>query len=274
VKLRAPVAFLAAFVTSVAATAILVPMSSAADGTGIYAAWTLSPTPTTGAATFSGTYFPDIAVTSRDSSIGVAKSATLTATTPFGANFGTSRGQTYLTSGVASGKSQGSVTLTFDSSPVPGTWGMAFGDVDAEDIKIDAVDADGEPVDVRNWKFIAFNYAGQTDLPRWTEESERILGNGSDTSGASMWVEPTSEVARITLTQVRLSGFPQYQLWIAADILTEADVAEPVASDSVCTATDTKLVNGDFEVPAIPATASRQIDQRDVPGWATTASDR
>lgn len=89
-----------------------------------------------------------------------------------------------------------------------------------------------------------------------------------------MWVRPTSDdIASITLTQIRTSGFPQYQLWVAADVLTEADVAEPEANDNVCTVTDTALVNGDFELPIIPARSFRQPNQRDVPGWNTTATD-
>jgi hypothetical protein len=221
----------------------------------------------------SGTEFPDFELTSTNSTLSVAKSATLSGNTPFGENFGSSRGQQYLTSGVASGKPEGSVTLTFDSSAIPGTWGFVLGDVDAEDIKVSAKDAKGASVDVRGWQFKPFNYAGETDLPQWTRETERILGNGVDTSGASMWVTPTTPVASITLTQVKLSGFPQYQLWIAADVLTAADVQVAPAADTVCTRLDTNLINGDFEFPVLPAKSSSQIIQRDVPGWDTTATD-
>ena len=270
---RIPIALGAAIATVAATTLVITPLSNAADGTGVYAAWTLNSGNATGTGTFTGTVFPGIEFTSKDSSLGVAKSATLTATTPFGEVFGTSRGQQYLTSGVGSGKAEGSLTLNFDTSPIPGTWGLAFGDVDAEDIKVSALGPDGKAVDVRKWKFTPFNYAGGTDLPEWTLDTERILGNGADTSGASMWVEPTSEVSSITLTQIKLSGFPQYQLWVAADILTAAEVTKPVVPDEVCTPTDTKLVNGDFEKPVIPAKSYRQLDQRDVPGWATTATD-
>ena len=227
-----------------------------------------------GTAKLDGTVFPGIDFTSKDSSLGVAKSATLTGTTPFGEYFGTSRGQQYLTSGVASGKPEGSITLTFDTSPVPGTWGFALGDVDAEDIKLSATDTFGNPVDVRDWQFAAFNYAGQEDVPTWTQETERILGNGVDTSGASMWVSPTTEVATITLTQIKLSGFPQYQLWVAADVLTAQDVQELTVPDDTCTAKDTDLVNGGFEFPAIPAKSFRQLNQRDVLGWETSATDQ
>ena len=273
-KSRTVLAFIVATMTGLAAVSALTPMSNAASGTGVYAAWSLDTPPSQGQATFAGTIFPEVTLTSKDSNISVARSATLTGLTSFGAVYGTSRGETYLTSGLASGKSEGVLTFTFATPPVPGTWGFVVGDVDAEDIKVSAKDANGNPVDVREWEFIPFNYANESDQPAWTLESERILGNGSDTSGASMWVTPTSRVSSVTLTQVRLSGFPQYQLWIAADVLTAVQVAPPTTPDSVCTATDTNLVNGDFELPFIPATSYRQIEQRDVPGWDTTATDR
>ena len=37
--------------------------------------------------------------------------------------------------------------------------------------------------------------------------------------------------------------------------------------------TDTELVNGSFELPEIPAKSYRLLNQRDVPGWDTTATD-
>jgi len=138
--------------------------------------------------------------------------------------------------------------------------------------------------------------------------------SGSDTQGASAWFRPTSAVDKITLTQTRRSGFPQYQLWVAADkpapaasALAAATSASPSGSASasasvsasasasqspsasvspstsatatasasaICTSTDTALVNGGFEQPTIPAKSYRQIVDTDVPGWNTTATDK
>lgn len=264
-----------AVATSAAATLTFIPLSNAADGTGVYAAWTVADSKTEATGAFTGTVFPQIDAVAADGSLAVARSATLTGTTPFGEEYGTSRGQTYLTSAITAGKPQGTVTLNFESAPNPLTWSFAVGDVDAENISLSALDLDGNEIDVREWKYVPFNYAsGESDEPAWDAETQTIVGNTLDTTGASMWVRPTNDnIASITLTQIRTSGFPQYQLWVAADVLTEADVAEPVANDDVCTVTDTALVNGDFELPIIPAKTFRQPNQKDVPGWNTTATD-
>lgn len=89
------------------------------------------------------------AVDETDSKLGVAKSATLGANTPFKESFGASTGKSYLTVGLDAGKPKGKVTLTCDVPPVPGTYGIALGDVDAEEIIITALGPDGQPVSTR-----------------------------------------------------------------------------------------------------------------------------
>ena len=261
--------------TSAAATLVFIPLSTAAEGTGVYAAWEVNDDATQATGVFTGTVFPQINAVAENGSLSVARSATLTGTTPFGEEYGTSRGQQYLTSAVAAGQPQGTVTLNFESAPNPLTWSIAVGDVDAENITLSALDVDGNEIDVREWKYVPFNYAsGETDEPVWDAETQTIVGNTLDTSGASMWIRPTQDnIASITLTQIRTSGFPQYQLWVAADVLTEEDVAEPEANDNICTVTDTALVNGGFELPIIPPRAYRYVFQNDVPGWRTTSTD-
>jgi outer membrane protein OmpA-like peptidoglycan-associated protein len=44
-------------------------------------------------------------------------------------------------------------------------------------------------------------------------------------------------------------------------------------SQGQCLVSNTSLVNGDFELPVIPAKSFRLPNQRDVPGWETTATD-
>ena len=83
---------------------------------------------------------------------------------------------------------------------------------------------------VSEWNGTDFNYAGGTDVPRWDGATGTITGNGSDTSGASMWIVPNSDVKTITLTQKRTTGFPSYQLWIAADVITPRPEPTPVAT--------------------------------------------
>jgi hypothetical protein len=227
-KSRTLITFLAATAVSAGATFALMPLSNAADGTGAYGEFAVNSPPTNGFITFSGTIFPSATFTSTDASLSVARSATLTTRSEFGAYFGSSTGKTYLSSAIASGKPRGTLTITFDSPPVPGTWAFALGDVDAEDVVVSGTTPSGRTVDANDWVHDGFNYtATGTDIPRWDATTSTVIGNGSDTDGASIWMSPTQEVESITLTQVRRSGFPQYQLWIAADIITTADVPDP-----------------------------------------------
>ena len=208
---------------SLIASAIVLPtLSQAADGTGVYGTWTASGGE--GTLTFTGTVFPNATFTTTDASVSVARSATLTSTTPFGAQYGTSSGKTYLTSAIASGKPSGTLTITFDAPPVPGTWGMAFGDVDAENLMISGTLADDSKVDISDWGIETFNYAGQTDVPTYDPATGRMVGSGVDTSGATVWLSPSQPVTSVTITQERASGFPQYQLWIAADVIAATAV--------------------------------------------------
>lgn len=211
-------------ITALALAAIGLPaLSQAADGTGVYGIWAVSGA--SGQLTFTGTVFPNATITSTDGSLSVARSATLTSATPFGAQYGTSSGRTYLSSAIASGKPAGAVTVTFDEPPVPGTWGMAFGDVDAENLVITGSLADGTSVDISEWGIETFNYAGQSDVPTYDPTTGRLVGSGVDTSGATVWLAPSQSVTSVTIVQERASGFPQYQLWIAADVIAAAAVA-------------------------------------------------
>lgn len=362
----------------VVGTIVIPGISQAADGRGVYGTWSLdAQTPTTaGSVAFSGTTFPSATFTSTDAVLAVARSATMSGTTPFGLQYGTSSGSTYLTSAIASGKPEGTLTLTFRTPPVPGTYGLAVGDVDAETLVISATGPDGSRLNVAEWGVDTFNTSGSGDAPTWVPGTGRIEGNGTDTTGATAWISPSQAVATLTITQVRTAGFPTYQLWIAADVLAATPVPSPTATtvtippappgkvvichrtgsranpyieatvsqdsvtranghathtgplfpadgwgdiippfpgfaginwpagaailangcetggeslladrpsatptavptaDTICTTADTRLENGDFERPVIPARSFRQIVDTDVPGWFTTASDR
>ncbi len=281
--------------------------SFAAGGIGIFATWTQAGSGATGVV--AGTAFPTMSAAVVDGTISVARTATLTGSTPFGAVFGTSNGLTYLSNGMAAGKSESVTTLTF-SNPTPvGTWGLALGDIDAESVTISATNASGQPVSTANWFQSAFNYAGAADAPTWSSGTSTLTGNVQDTTGASGWFKPTAAVKTITFTQRKLSGFPSYQLWLATDtqpIPTASASPSPTAtasatatatatatprptvsasssastrpsasasSTALCKSTDTALVNGSFEEPAIPAKSYRQLPDSAVPGWSTTATD-
>jgi hypothetical protein len=266
--------------------------SGASGGTGAYANWTESGT--TATASLSGTTFPSISATRTNGSWQVASGAStwLSADTPFGAEYGSSRDKQYLFTALPLNGTSTTVTVTFATAPTAGTWGFALGDVDAEDITITATGTTGAPLDVSSWFRTAFNYCSvspkpsacpagtHTDQPQWS--APLLRGSTSDTNGAAAWFRPTAAVKTLTFTQARnVAGAPIYQLWIASDILASAGpsasspAASPAATTStVCTSEDTALVNGGFERPAIPAKSYRLLDEQDVPGWSTTASDR
>ena len=211
---------------------------------GVYATWALTD-PSAARITFPGTIFPGATVTSTNETLQLATSATLGAQTPFGIAYGPSTGKQYLSAALAAGKPSGSVTITFDDPPIPGTYGFALGDIDAENIKITATGASGKALSVEEWLGTTFNYsASGTDLPNWDATTGTLSGNGTDTDGASLFFVTSDEVKSITFEQIRAAGFPRFQLWIAADVITTAPVQSPtpVASPKPPTAPAGKVV--------------------------------
>ena len=273
-----------------AAAAFIAPaITSAVGGTGSYAAWVAS-----GAnadATFANTEFPAVSAEVNPGSISAPSGASvwLTEGTAFGAIYGSSRNHPYLSVGLPGGKNEGSLTLTFADGTTPGTWGFALGDIDAEDVTITATSAKGSELDVSAWFKDAFNYCNtspkptscpagtSTGEPTWNAETATLKGyaDGHDTSGDAAWFQPSKEVKTLTLTQKKISGFPSYQLWIAADEgMTIASSPAPSETAVDCTVGEvTQLVNGGFESPVLAAKTFKQINEANVPGWSTTASD-
>lgn len=230
---------------------VLPSISQAVSGTGVYGVWTASGG--TGEVTFPGTTFPSASFTSINSTQTVAKSQTLIGSSPFGLQYGSSRGSTYLLTAVASGQTTGSVTLTFDSAPIAGTWGMALGDVDAEDVTVTAKDSAGRALDMNEFFVESFNTAtGQTDTPTWDPATETLKGSGTDTQGASAWFTPSGDVKTITLTQKKLSGFPQYALWIATDLEQPAPAASSSSAVASATVSASPTASATPTIPAAP----------------------
>ena len=279
-----------ATISTPAAAAFIAPaLTSAVGGTASYAAWVVS-----GAnadATFANTVFPAVSAEVNPGSISAPSGASvwLTEGTAFGAVYGSSRNHPYLSVGLPGGKNEGSLTLTFAGANTPGTWGFALGDIDAEDVTITAKSASGFELDVSTWFKDTFNYCNtstkptscpagtSTGEPTWNAETATLKGyaDGHDTSGDAAWFQPSKEVKTLTLTQKRISGFPSYQLWIAADEgMTIASSPAPSETAVDCTVGEvTQLVNGGFESPVLAAKTFKQINEANVPGWSTTASD-
>ena len=77
----------------------------------------------------------------------------LSASTPFGAQFASSKNQKYFSFSPTTGQAPSTTTITF-ATPTPANgWGFALGDVDAESIGVSATGANGSPVAVSELGF-------------------------------------------------------------------------------------------------------------------------
>ena len=172
--------------------------------------------------------FPSATLTSNARTLSTASSATLTGSTPFGEVFGTSSGKTYLS--VEAGPEPGSKTTIVFDGPTPvqggaGGWGFTLGDVDAENVKVEAFFGDTQLTTEQLGFQEVFNYSTSSnttsssvpaDEPTWNESTSTLEGNGSDTNGASGWFRPTVPLTSLQLTGTSITGFPKFQVWIAA----------------------------------------------------------
>ena len=152
--------------------------------------------------------------------------AFLNATTPYGAVFGSTQGSNYLSAGASSGGQPSTTTITLDSPSPPNTWGFNLGDIDADQMLIQAT-GPGGPLTAAQLGFQGtFNYCtpttprpascgglAHTDVPTWNPATSTLTGTGTDTQGASGWFRPTVPVTSITLTYSVLTGIPSFQLW-------------------------------------------------------------
>jgi uncharacterized repeat protein (TIGR01451 family) len=232
---------------AVAAAGVLGTLPAAAAQDAAYAAWALSGQ--SGQVTVPVAGFPEgtLASTSTGLRAPSGSSAFLDASTPPGAELGSSRGQGYLSFGTAPGRKPSETTITF-SSPTPAAgWGFVLGDVDAERIRVTAEGADGKElaVGVLGWQG-AFNYcqakprpsactrpATFGDKPHWDAGTSTLVGNVADTDGASGWFMPTVAVKSLTFVLSVQSGSPAAQLWVAA-----REPAPPASSGDVAIALD------------------------------------
>lgn len=208
--------------------------SAQAATTAEYAAWTAagSSGSWTGAGPVAAAGFPAATFTSTATSVQAPSGAStfLGPATPFGAVYGSSRNQPYLTIATAAGNAPSTTTLTFPQPTPAAGWGFALGDVDADAVQLHATGAGGLPVTAADlgWQG-AFNYCAVspkpgsctgsgpfTDVPTWNPLTGTLTGSGSDTFGASGWFQPTVALRSITFTFSRQVGNPIFQLWLAA----------------------------------------------------------
>ena len=167
-------------------------------------------------------------------------SAFLGSATTFGAEYGSSRKQPYLTVPVIPPFGASTTTITFDT-PTPVGWGFALGDVDADYVSITATNGPTALTTAQLGVQAPANYcdgaspsptacSGMTapfDVPSWCGDPapvagcvgkpvDTVLGSGTNTSGAYAWFQPTVPVTSVTLTFTPQIGFPTFQLWLVA----------------------------------------------------------
>jgi hypothetical protein len=175
--------------------------------------------------------FPATEITTDSTSPSQAsgQSAFLNSSTPFGQAFGSSQDKPYALLRSAAGRAPSTTVVHFDRPLLPGSWGFALGDVDAEKIQITAYDAAGRQISAAALGFQGtFNFCQgtplpsacssrtDTDEPTWDAGSGYLVGNVADTNGASGWFRPTAEIASLELYSVVQTGIPAYQFWLAA----------------------------------------------------------
>ena len=157
---------------------------------------------------FSGVWSSDGAVNRVVDSIG-----RLTGT-PFADAYGSSANSVFASVFCASANRD--IVFTFDEPTTVG-FGFALGDVDAENVRLRAADAEGNALTATELGFqSSFNYANDNDLPVWQPASSRLAGNGMDTDGASGWFQPLVPIQSLTMTCETITGFPRYQVWMAS----------------------------------------------------------
>ncbi len=184
--------------------------------------------------------FPVAAVaTDSRAPIQLASSAVITGSTTPGAKYGTSSGSRYLIlrPKADNATSPSTTTYTFDNPTPDIGWAFVLGDVDTEDVRIQATDETGDPVPagvVDGWFQGVFNYAGGTDLPTWDGGTSTLAGSpGPDSDGASGWFEPDVRLTSLTFTFTRRTGFPIFQTWFVS---RARPIGGTVSDDSVAPA--------------------------------------
>lgn len=177
--------------------------------------------------------FPAASVTSdsRAGAVGVQSGASvwLSADTPPGQTYGSSRNEPYLNLRPRADNATAPSTTTYAfERPTPASgWAFVLGDIDADEVTVTAKDPDGQPVAVADLGFQGvFNYCDAAgapscaggDLPSWDPATATLTGNAgaTDTTGAAGWFEPTVAIKSLTLTFRWRAGFPVYQTWFAS----------------------------------------------------------
>lgn len=215
--------------------------SASAEPVGNWGTFTLSGASRAYSGTMTLAGFPETTFTSdsRQSAVVSGASTWQSASTPSGAVYGTSRGQTYMNQrpNVDSPTSGASTSTYTFAEPTPGaqSWSFVLGDVDADRATISATVSGGGAATAEQLGWVSsYNSCsaavaggpsctadpdGTTgqDLPSWDPATRTLTGNTGavDTAGATAWFTPTVSLTSLTITYQQRSGFPVYQTWFA-----------------------------------------------------------
>ena len=176
-----------------------------------------------------------VASDSRAGQVGVISGAStwLAQGTPVGAKYGSSLNQPYLNLRPKADTATGASTTTYSfPTPTPSSnWTFVLGDIDADQVRVAAVGADGAALTADELGFQGgFNYCAPgvvgkpsctgdaADVPSWDPATLTLTGNATaaDTSGASAWFEPSVPISSLTFVFTRRAGLPVYQTWFAS----------------------------------------------------------
>ena len=261
------------------------PAHAASGGSSNYAQWNVGGGG--GSMTIPLPGFPAASLDTTSSSVQVPSgaSAYLNASTPFGAEYGSSQGEPYALLRTAPGNKTSTTTLDFATPPAAGSWGFTLGDIDADHATLSATEASGREVSVDGLGFQStFNFCQgrplpstcrgsmSTDVPTWDRSTKTLTGNVRDTDGASGWFRPTVAIKTLTIKYGVLAGLPVYQLWVASStrsisgrVTSSGDCRAPHHDplvllnqfDDVVTGPDGEAVyatvgaHGDYEFPEV-----------------------
>ncbi|MGJ9422329.1 MSCRAMM family protein [Aeromicrobium sp. CF3.5] len=258
-------------------TALFLPLSSASAALATrYADWT----PLTGTSTDYTTTmqlsptFPAAAVTtdSRAGQVGVQSGASswFGATTPPGERYGSSRNQEYLNLRPRADNASSPSTTTYSfERATPLGWAFVLGDIDADQVRVTATRADGEPASATDLGFqSSFNLCGftprpsscgsptPTDAPTWDPVSTTLTGNDAarDTTGATGWFEPAVPLRTLTFEFTRRAGLPIYQTWFA--LRTQDLTGSIEVTDGTCDLAGATVEVTDQEGTVVDSTTS------------------
>ncbi|MFD6446166.1 collagen binding domain-containing protein [Promicromonospora sp. NPDC060204] len=293
-----------ATVVLVAISAVIPTMSASAETTAGWAEWD----PLTGSAGDWSTSvrlpaagFPEATVTSDSrGGVGVISGASswLSAATPPGAVFGSSRDQQYLNLRPQADRptSPSTTTYTFERPTPASGWAFVLGDIDADRAVVTALGADGRQLAGAELGFQeGFNYCpvpggpsctgDAADVPVWDPATGELIGNpaAADTSGAAGWFRPTTPIKTLTVQFFQRSGFPVYQTWFASlardisgtvNLVDDAGAPQGVLPGATLTlfgpdgaelATTTSDDSGQYAFPGYTAAAGYSVELTTLP---------